>query len=171
MNRSLIFKLVLAFLLVSITGAALTTLFARWTTFREFDQLVLEQVRNDFMADVTTYYEVHGSWEEAWEFFRRSGAGPLPLPQRGQELPPMLPIDQASRQLSRSSYVFALAVADGPGLDGCVVLPAGPYRLGERVPAEELAQGEMQPEVPVRSRDELGELVASFNQMSAGHCP
>ncbi len=39
MNRSLTFKLVVAFLLVSITGVALTALFAHWTTFREFDRL------------------------------------------------------------------------------------------------------------------------------------
>jgi len=67
MTRSLAFKLVLAFLLVSLTGAALTALFARWTTFREFDRLVLEQVQTDFMTDATAYYQSNGSWQGAWQ--------------------------------------------------------------------------------------------------------
>ena len=55
MTRSLAFKLILAFLLVGITGAALTALFARWTTFRSFDRLVLEQGQADFVAEVSAY--------------------------------------------------------------------------------------------------------------------
>ena len=57
MNRSLAFKLVVAFLLVSLTGVVLTTLFARWATYREFDRLVLEQVQTSFLADATAYYQ------------------------------------------------------------------------------------------------------------------
>jgi two-component system sensor histidine kinase BaeS len=238
LTRSLAFKLILAFLLVSITGAALTALFARWTTYHEFDRLVLEQVQTDFLADVTAYYEAHGSWQGAWAYFRPET---LPPPLPGQQSPP--PGGQRLQPAQRSTYVFALAVQDSPGLDGRVVLPAGPYRLGDRIPAAELAQGieveldgqvigvalltgqapdlspqeerylartdhsslyaalaatlvalglgvflartltrpvreltaatqalaqgEMPQQVPVRSQDELGELAASFNQMSA----
>jgi len=53
MTRSLVFKLVLAFLVVSVTGAVLTAVFARWATFREFDRLVLEQAQNNFLASAT----------------------------------------------------------------------------------------------------------------------
>jgi len=239
MTRSLAFKLVLAFLLVSLTGAALTALFARWTTFREFDRLVLEQVQTDFMTDATAYYQSNGSWQGAWQYFRRPGIAPVPQsPQSGQQPPPALPGDRSPQQVSRSTYVFALV-----DLGGRVVLPAGPYNLGDQVSAEELAQGveievdrqvvgvalltgqapelspqeqqylartsrasfyaalaailvalilgvflartltrpvreltaatqalaqgEMPQQVPVRSQDELGELAASFNQMSA----
>ena len=249
MARSLTFKLVLAFLLVSVAGVALTALFARWITVSEFNRLVLEQVQTDFLADVTAYYEADGSWQGVWEVFRGSGAMPLPLPQPGQQLP--APPQGQPQQPLRSSYVFALAVVDAAAADaagedapdGRVVLPAGSYRLGDRVPATELAQGvevevdgevvgyalltgqapelspqeerylartdrsslyaalaailvalvlgivlartltrpvreltaatlalaggQVQPQVPVRSRDELGELAASFNQMSA----
>jgi two-component system sensor histidine kinase BaeS len=237
MTRSLAFKLVLAFLLVSITGAALNTLFARWVTFREFDRLVLERVQTDFLADITAYYQANGSWQGAWQSFRKPGALPAPPSQPGQQ-PPPLPGGQVRQQAPRSSYVFALA-----DLDGHLVLPAGPYQLRDRVPAETLAQGievevdgqvvgvalptgqapelspqemqylarttrsslyaalaailvaltlgvflartltlpvreltaatralaqgEMEQQVPVRSRDELGELAVSFNQMSA----
>lgn len=239
--RSLAFKLVLAFLLVSLTGAALTALFARWTTYREFDRLVLEQVQTDFLADVTAYYEAQGSWQGVWEFFRGPGILPAPPLLPGQQ--PLPPGDQGPKPAQHLTYVFALAVQDSPDQAGRVVLPAGPYHLGDRVPADELAQGiavevdgqvvgwalltgdapdlspqeerylartnraslyaalaatlvalalgvflartltrpvreltaatqalaqgEMPQQVPVRSQDELGELAASFNQMSA----
>ncbi|MBN1657308.1 MAG: HAMP domain-containing histidine kinase [Anaerolineae bacterium] len=240
MTRSLSFKLVLAFLLVSIAGAALTTLFARWTTIREFDALVQEQVQGDFLSDVTAYYETHGSWQGAREYFRPAAAAQAPPLPMDEPPPGRIPPRQ---QPQRSSYVFALAAVDGTEAGGRIVLPAGPYRYGEVVPAPDLAQGievevdgqvvgvalltgeapelspheerylarterstfyaalaatlvalalgvflarrltlpvreltaatralsrgEMQQQVPVRSRDELGELAASFNQMSA----
>jgi len=50
--RSLTFKLMLAFLAISLIGAVLASVFARWTTLQEFDRLVLEQTRNNFLTDV-----------------------------------------------------------------------------------------------------------------------
>jgi two-component system sensor histidine kinase BaeS len=134
MIRSLASKLVLAFLLVSITGAALTSLIARWTTFREFDQLVLEQVQTNFLADATTYYQANGSWEGVLEYFRVPGLPP-PSPPDGQPLP-VSPEDGIRRNTAVTSYVFALA-----DLDGRVVLPAGSYQVGDLVSADKLAQG------------------------------
>jgi signal transduction histidine kinase len=229
MTRSLVFKLVLAFLIVSVTGAALTALFARWATFREFDRLVLEQAQNNFLASATAYYQTNGSWLGVREYFHRLAVAPVPQPRPGQQ-----PLPQ--QQLR--AYVFALA-----DRDGYVILPAGPYRLGRHIPTDELAQGveievdgqavgtalvtgeppplaqrevrylirtnqaslyaalaailialflgiflarrltrpvrelttatramargDLEQQVPVRSQDELGELAASFNQMSA----
>lgn len=244
MIRSLAFKLVLAFLLVSIIGAAFTALFARWATLREFDRLVLEQVKNDFLADVTDYYQTNGSWLGVTEHFRPLGSAPLPpLPPDGQSesiprLPPPPPEDRARYGPPRPSYLFALV-----DRDGYVVMPARTYRVGDRVQPDKMAQGvgvevdgqvvgvalvtgdapalspqektylartnqaslyaalaatlialalgvlmtrtltrpvremmaatramsqgELEQRVPVRSRDELGELAVSFNQMSA----
>jgi signal transduction histidine kinase len=236
MTRSLAFKLVLAFLLVSIAGAALTALFARWATFRDFDRLVLEQATDSFSARTSTYYQINGSWEGVREFFRGLGALP-PAPSQsgvrtGDSQPPPMPPEL------RVPYVFALADREGQ-----IVLPAGPYRLGSLVPADELvdgieievdgqvvgtalvtgnppplapqeqrylartdrsslyaalaatlvalvlgiflartltrpvreltaatqsvAKGPLGQQVPVRSQDELGDLAAAFNQMSA----
>jgi two-component system sensor histidine kinase BaeS len=132
MTRSLTFKLVLAFVLVSMTGVALTALFARWTTFREFDRLVLEQVQSDFLAEVTAYYQANGSWQGAWDHSRRKETAPSP--QSSQPLPRAQ--DQPAEQVPRSAYVFALA-----DMDGRVVLPAGPYRFGDHVGDQALAQG------------------------------
>jgi len=103
MTRSLAFKLVLAFLLVSITGATLTTVFARWVTYREFDRLVLEQVQTDFLADVTAYYQANGSWQGAWQYFRRPGTAPAP--QSGQQPPSPPPGDRPLQLAPRSTYV------------------------------------------------------------------
>jgi len=190
------------------------------------------------MADAMAYYQANGAWQGALEHFRQSGTVPAPPPSPGQQRPLPPPEDQARQQTPRTAYVFALV-----DLDGDVVLPAGSYRLGDQVPAEELAQGievevdgqtvgmalvtgdapelspqeeqylartnrsslyaalaatlvalalgvflartftrpvreltaatralargELEQQVPVRSQDELGELAASFNQMSA----
>jgi len=51
--RSLTIRLTLAFLAVSLVGAVLAALFARWTTSRQFDQFVLDQSRADFVTQVT----------------------------------------------------------------------------------------------------------------------
>ena len=240
MTRSLVFKLVLAFLIVSVTGAVLTTLFARWATFREFDSLVLEQAQNNFLASATAYYQTNGSWLGAREYFHRLAVAPAPQLQPSQQLPqpPPPPEDRNQPGQQPRTYVFALV-----DQDGYVILPAGPYRLGNHIPADELAQGveievdgqvvgtalvtgnppplaqrevqylartnraslyaalaailtglvlgiflarrltrpvrelttatramakgDLEQQVPVRSQDELGELAASFNQMSA----
>ncbi len=238
MTRSLVFKLVVAFLIVSVTGAALTALFARWATFREFDRLVLEQAQNNFLTSATAYYQTNGSWRGVREYFHRLAAAPALQPQPSQQLPPPPPAERNQPLQQPRTYVFALA-----DQDGYVVLPAGPYRLGRRVPTDELAEGveievdgqvvgtalvtgqppplaqrevqylartnrsslyaalaailtglilgiflarrltrpvreltsatramakgDLEQRVPVRSQDELGELAASFNQMSA----
>jgi signal transduction histidine kinase len=238
MTRSLVFKLVLAFLVVSVTGVALAAVFARWATFQEFDRLVLEQAQNNFLASATAYYQTNGSWLGVREYFHRLAAAPAPQPQPGQQLPPPPLEDRNWPGEQPRTYVFALV-----DQEGYVVLPAGPYRLGHRIPSDELAegveievdgqvvgtalvtgeppplaprevqylartnraslyaalaailialflgiflarrltrpvrelttatramaQGELEQQVPVRSQDELGELAASFNRMSA----
>ncbi|MGQ9793010.1 MAG: sensor histidine kinase [Anaerolineae bacterium] len=235
MFQSLTFKLVLAFLAVSIAGVMLSTLFARWVILREFDRLVAERVENTFVADVQSYYEVTGSWQGV-EIFLRTRM-PLFLIPPGQGV---IHRQMARRGQMREMIPPVFALVDR---DGIVVVPAGPYRAGEQVdanilrqgiqimvdgqvvgtalptgiapemaprevrylarinyasflaasvavgialvlgiflaqrlsrPLRELtaatramARGELEQRVPVRSRDELGELAAAFNQMSA----
>jgi signal transduction histidine kinase len=48
--RSLTAKLVLAFLIMSLTGAALAASFTRWATYREFDRLVRDQTQTTIEA-------------------------------------------------------------------------------------------------------------------------
>ena len=107
--RSLTFKLILAFLLVSLTGAALFAVFAKSATAKEFDRFALEQVQSDFVANMLAYYRARGSWTGIAEIFHQGALPPPPL-----------------------------ALADQSGY---VVVPAGPYRIGERVPIADLGQG------------------------------
>src|SRR5689334_25246244 len=66
--RSLTFKLVLAFLLTSIAGVALASVFIRQSVTSEFDTYVIAQQRAAFVDDVGEYYATSGSWAgiERW---------------------------------------------------------------------------------------------------------
>jgi len=114
--RSLTLKLALAFLLVSLTGTALVSVFTGQGTTAEFNRYVLEQAQDDFITTALTYYQTHGSWQGVAEHFERRR---LALPP-GQPSPPP----------------FLLADADG-----YVVVPGEPYREGDQVSANRLAGG------------------------------
>ncbi len=123
MHRSLTVKLTLAFLLVSLIGVILVAVFSRAITEREFDRLALRQAQNRFVEDVTTYYQYYGSWQGVDEALRHR---PPPTPQPGQKPPLFLP----------SRLRFGLT-----DRQGTVVIPGGPYQVGDRASAAVLAQG------------------------------
>ena len=237
--RSLAFKLIFAFLLVSFTSVALVAVFARRATVTEFDRFVLDQAQSDFVAAVTAYYEMYGSWRGVAEYVRQQRLAPDVNPAPGLPPPPASPPNALPNPQPRQPRPFLLVNAEGR-----VVVPAEPYRVGDHVPAAEIkrgipievdgqvvgtvilprnerspraveeerylartdralllaafgaagtalllgillartlthplrdltsatramARGEIEQEVPVRSSDELGELAASFNRMSA----
>ncbi len=66
--RSLTVKMVLAFLLASVAGVALASVFIRQFVASEFDSYVIAQQRAGFISDVSNYYETSGSWAgiESW---------------------------------------------------------------------------------------------------------
>ncbi|MFQ5341492.1 MAG: sensor histidine kinase [Anaerolineae bacterium] len=236
--RSLAFKLVFAFLLVSLTSVALVAVFARWATVTEFDRFVLDQAQSDFVATVTAYYETYGSWRGVAEYVRQQRLAPGAPPPPGGA-PPALPPNTLRNPQPGQPRPFLLVNPEGR-----VIVPAEPFRVGDYVPAKDvkrgipievdgqvvgrvipprtgppprepgeeryiartnralllaavgaagialllgiilartltqplrdltsatraMAKGEIEQEVAVRSSDELGELAASFNQMSA----
>jgi signal transduction histidine kinase len=134
MFRSLAFKLILAFLLVSLTGAALVAVFARQATVQEFDRFALERAREGFISDVSAYYQTYNSWEGLHEMLRQKalsapppplpGLPPPPRPRRGSPPPPPPP------------PLFALVEQNGQ-----VVVPTGPYHVGDRLAAAEIEEG------------------------------
>ena len=231
--RSLTIRLTLAFLAVSLVGAVLAALFARWTTSRQFDQFVLDQSRADFVTQVTAYYQTNGSWDGIRIAMHQSPSVPPQVPgnqkQKGQQ-------DNGGPQ-PQTAALFALAddrhrvilpagrfheddmasadeEARGVTINvdnravGTVLTGGNPPTLGpnqERFiaqtneallfgglgaaviavvlgiilartlahPLAELTQairamskGQLDQKVPVRSRDEIGELAAAFNQLS-----
>lgn len=63
--RSLQWKLILTFLVVSVAGTLLTSLSVYTSNQRAFDQLRHEQREAMFVDAIESYYEVNGSWENA----------------------------------------------------------------------------------------------------------
>jgi two-component system OmpR family sensor kinase/two-component system sensor histidine kinase BaeS len=72
--RSLTLKLVLAFLLTSIAGMALASIFIRQSVSSEFDSYVIAQQRASFTDDVAAYYAANGSWSGVDRWLRDRAA-------------------------------------------------------------------------------------------------
>jgi len=232
--HSLRLKLILTFLIISITGTILTTLIVSLYNERAFNELLQEQEHADLTNDLEAYYENAGSWIGVERIINGGG----PSSKSGQ------PPDREDQHDDASSHQPdpppPLALTDENGL---VIIPNGRYMPGDIVPPDELsdgislevdgvqvgimlvddrppprnpaqeafakqtnqalligalggtavavilaiimartltqplqelatasrqmAQGNLQQEVPVRTKDELGELALAFNQMSA----
>lgn len=134
--RSLSLKLILAFVAVSLIGAVLASLFARWITEQEFNRLVMEQVQSNFMSEVMTYYTSRGSWAGVTEYFRQKAQSPQlqPRPANPNNPQPLLPREQDSRQ----SAPVPIILIDQ---NGYVLHPVPPYRAGDFIAPEKLVQG------------------------------
>ncbi|GAB4442288.1 MAG: ATP-binding protein [Anaerolineae bacterium] len=234
MPRSLTFKLVLAFLLVSLVGVALVAALSRLITVREFGRFNQEQAISNFTADVTAYYQQTGGWQGIHPYMAQRNERQQPPPPADSPPPAAQPPPQPQRPPPR----FGLA-----DLNGVVLLPAGSFRVGDRLPpmvtgggspllvdgqqvatiiesdapppldplaqqylsrtnqalliaavvavalallvgvalartltrplrelthaTKAMARGQLEQQVPVRSRDELGQLAEAFNHMSA----
>ncbi len=163
--RSLAPKLLLAFLAVSLTVALLAAAITRYTTQKDFEELVLSNAQNNFIDRATTYYEVTGSWQGfAASIFRRQNqqgipqgqlqpqqqaqqpSGNIQNPPAGQ--PPQQPgqppqqleqpplLDENGNHVDFQPLTFALI-----DISGRVVVPAGGYRRGDFVAVEGLTDG------------------------------
>lgn len=118
--RSLTWKLTLIVLSVSLLSVLIVFLLARWVTVREFDRLVIGQAFSDFSERITDYYRAHGNWQGVMDALPRPAGAPPPPP--GQRPPDQPPPNQRPNP-------FALL-----DQQGCVVVPAGPYSLGDCQP-------------------------------------
>ena len=114
--RSLTVKLILAFLLISVIGIGLAAVLARAVTGREFDRFIMDSARGEFLADAASYYQTHGSWDGAGDYFRQPNGHPEPgaPPRPGS----FVLVDQS----------------------GAVVASVGPDRTGKNI-AKDLARG------------------------------
>ncbi|HML22267.1 MAG TPA: ATP-binding protein [Aggregatilinea sp.] len=222
---SLRVKITLALVVTGLSGVLIVALLTRAFTMSEFDNYVVEQARADFLAEVTAYYEVYGTWDNI-----QLVHGKVPLAQ--QPPPPDAPADGAPASPVRFTLIDVngevilpqqdpprtvpaskLSKADPVTVDGEVVGYIMPDdRFSGRDPREEaylnrinqmlwiatagaivlalvlsflfarsltrplreitaairsVARGHLETQVPVRSRDEVGEVAEAFNQMSA----
>lgn len=84
--RSLTFKLVLAFLAVSLVGAALSALFVRAATERAFERYLSEQEQAGLATSIATFYRAQNSLIGLERYLRD-----LRRPAPGEPPPPPLP--------------------------------------------------------------------------------
>ncbi|MGB0383723.1 MAG: sensor histidine kinase [Ardenticatenaceae bacterium] len=240
--RSLTPKLILAFLIVSLTSTAVATFFALQTIGSRFGDFIYSEAQEQAVMRLATYYDENGASWAGIDGERRSfdtekkGSPPKdgprgPSPERDDRRPPFGPPN------NRRGPFFTVADQNGQvvlrGIDFDVGDRVPPGRLDKGTPIEvdgevvgtlitdrhhfgvspaeaafvagvtrvlaigglvatvvglllavllarsltrplrelttatrAVAKGELEQEVPVRSQDELGELAASFNQMS-----
>ena len=102
--RSLTIKLIIAFLIVSLTVAALGAFFAWRLTTHEFQTFVVDRIRDEFIDTVSSYYQEHGSWVGI-----------------GKKFAPRPPLPQDPNNPKPAPISFALV-----DLNGIVLLP--PFR-------------------------------------------
>lgn len=142
--RSLSLKLMLAFLAISLTGAAFASVLARWITVQEFNRLVMEQAQSNFMNEVTTYYQARGSWAGVTDYFRQKNQSPDQPPRPANPNNPQPPPREPG---TRPSPVVPIILIDQ---NGYVIHPVPPYRAGDYLAPEKLTQG-----IPVLVSDKM----------------
>lgn len=106
--RSLTWKLTLVILGMSLFSIASVFLLTRWVTVREFDRLVNAQARESFIEQVTSHYQLNGAWQGVMRALPNNAPPPGAPPGAPPREAPFALLDQ----------------------QGCVVVPAGPYRFG-----------------------------------------
>lgn len=121
--RSLTLKLILAFLMIGLTGAGLVALFVGQLTQREFDEFVYDSYQLDFSDRLASYYQTNGSWDNVEASFTENSQNQNPNPS------------QNNWQHSHRNWV-PMTVVD---THKKVVMGSGPYRRGDMVNGDLLA--------------------------------
>jgi signal transduction histidine kinase len=246
---SILWKLILAFLLVAITAAAIVAFFIRLTSVDRLTDLIIDQQRSSLESSLAAYYAANGSWQGIEDRWREVLAQPSPAEvtqivkaQAGDEgggrrddFPP--PFQTRPGDRDRRS-LFGLADAQGrvlipidTGPPAGTLLPENEIRSGTAVmvdgkrvgtiltarlsprfnpeetlflqrtnlallyaaaaamlvalvigvilartlirplqaltqAAQNIARGDLEQQVPVRAKDEIGQLAEAFNRMS-----
>jgi len=132
MSRSITTRLILAFLLVSLTGVALASGITYWLTVREFKQLTFDQARDRFIADMSFYYQTNGSWDGVLNYYQLRNSA---YPPFDSQLPPQQP-RPGSGPPHPQTFFFVLTDTNGR-----VLIPAGIYQTGDIIPQADLLKG------------------------------
>ncbi|GAG94594.1 unnamed protein product, partial [marine sediment metagenome] len=221
--RSLSIKLIIAFLIISITGVMIIALFISQRMQPEFGKFVLNRYKIDLINTLTGYYKRNNSWEgisailvrDKSEHWRHWGRIWVPVTlidanrvvvyggkyyEEGEKVSKNVvnngvPVDIEGKTVGWLLF-DSLENISGPMLElpemnflkrinGVIVFSAliaalTALLLGVLLarnisrPVRELtdatkiiAKGELGHQVPVRTKDELGELASSFNKMSS----
>lgn len=90
MQKSLRWKLILAFVVVAIFTAALVALFIRITSVDRLTKLIVDQERSTFVDSLKTYYSTNNSWvgvEKEWSSIQMQSF-PTPVNPTQSQSPP-----------------------------------------------------------------------------------
>lgn len=118
--RSLTWKLIGAFLIVSLAGILLAAALTRWATATDFDRFVLTQAQERFMSEATGYYELRDTWAGFPDYLDR-------------HQPPQQPANPNKPTPHGPQPPFALV-----DVNGIVIIPIGSLRPTDRLPLAEL---------------------------------
>ena len=220
--RSITFKLVLAFITVSMASTLLVVFFTRWRSNEEFRSFLIDQNRPSIVVAYSNYYQQHGSWNGISNAKLIPQQQPQPQPQPQFDQGPFTVVDNTTDQvvlagqgyqtgmvISPSNISSGIPIQANNKVVGILLINRPVYRIGSpgstfldrfnlqillsgltaiavalllsiilsrtiTRPIRELtsatrfvAEGNLGQQVPVRSRDELGQLATSFNTMSA----
>ncbi len=83
-QNSLLWKLILAFMLVAIITAGLVALFFRINSEGRLTRLVIDQQRSSLQTSLVEYYTTKGSWStiaDDWQQIRAESTATTPAPQ------------------------------------------------------------------------------------------
>lgn len=214
--RSLSFKLVLAFTLVSLVGILLVAAMAAQFSGDQFREVFEGQNRQELITDLGNYFRQNGTWQGIdrlannprfvqkypWGFVildtqgnvaLRHPSGPqfsrlfnrdvevgegVPINVDGNQVgtyhnlglrfDPRLPLSAQLTRLYRSLILASVGAVVASVILGVFLARTLTRPIREITSAtKKIARGDLEQQVPIRSKDELGELAASFNQMSA----
>lgn len=134
-NKSLYWKIALAFVLVAFITAALVAVFIRATSTVRLSQLVLDQQRDNLQTLLVDYYQTYGSWDNLlrdWQQFQAERG----LGGTGMSGSPMGQGNTAHMAVERRALY---GLADGSGK---VVIPVGSFEvIGQQLTQKEMRSG------------------------------
>lgn len=218
--KSIMSKLILAFVSISLISVILILFVAQWTTEREFRSFLGNQTRESLVTTFSDYYQKVGAWTGVQNITIRQTVPPPDRPQDGQPYPfsvldtrgtivlagpgyqlgdqvPQSVIDQGititvngktvgylindrmtprinpsgSNFLIRMNRIFwysAIGAALVAIILGFLVSRSITRPIRELTDATRaVTAGDLEQQVPIRSKDEIGELAVSFNKMNA----
>lgn len=126
--RSLTVKIALVVVVVSLFSVGLVALFSGWTTAREYDRLLVDQLQDRLVEQAALFYQQRGSWQGAMVAFNAEFDG-----RRGRRMPDG-PDGPPGNQM-RTPLVLLDA-------KGCVVGPRDPvYTPGACLPQYQVSRG------------------------------
>ena len=123
--RSISTKLIIAFLSIGVISVAVIFITARWNTRQEFIRFLTDQSQSSFVTNLTSYYELNGSWDGV-EFFFFQNIRPIPGNGQGQ--------GQGGPREDNPPFVLT-------DKNGVVIISNGRFTSGEQVSKDELNLG------------------------------